>query len=339
LIDRIEQVAIATHDPILLMGPTGAGKSKLARRIYELKKARHIVSGEMIDVNCATLRGDSAMSALFGHKKGAFTGALTDRAGLLRTAHGGMLFLDEIGELGLDEQAMLLRALEDHVFWPMGSDRPVQSNFQLIAGTNCDLLAAVRQGRFREDLLARINLWMFTLPGLRQRLEDIEPNLHFELESYARKTGRRVTFSKEAHKKFLDLALSPAAAWPGNFRDLNAAVLRMATLAPGGRISAEVVAEEVLRLQALWGTREELHRNDPLIELLGQERAAEFDAFDRMQLLQVLEVCRRSRSLSEAGRILFGASRERKATVNDSDRLRKYLQRFGIGWAEIKRLG
>ena len=169
LIDRIEQVAIATRDPLLLMGPTGAGKSKLARRIFELKKLRHTVTGEFVDVNCATLRGDAAMSTLFGHVKGAFTGALRDRPGILRTADKGVLFLDEIAELGVDEQAMLLRALEEKTFLPFGSDREVHSDFQLIAGTNRDLLVAVRQGRFREDLLARMNLWSFTLPGLRSR--------------------------------------------------------------------------------------------------------------------------------------------------------------------------
>src|SRR5271169_3129459 len=181
LIDRIEQVAIATRDPLLLMGPTGAGKSRLARRIFELKKLRHAVTGDFIDVNCATLRGDGAMSTLFGHVKGAFTGALRDRPGVLRTADKGVLFLDEIGELDTDEQAMLLRALEEKTFLPFGSDREAHSDFQLIAGTNRDLLSAVREGRFREDLLCRINLWTFTLPGLRLRPEDIEPNLKFEL--------------------------------------------------------------------------------------------------------------------------------------------------------------
>ena len=243
LIDRIEQVAIATRDPLLLMGPTGAGKSRLARRIYELKKVRHAVKGAFVDVNCATLRGDGAMSTLFGHTKGAFTGALKDRAGLLRTADGGLLFLDEIGELGLDEQAMLLRAVEEKTFLPLGSDRESSSDFQLIAGTNRDLLAAVREGRFREDLLARINLWTFRLPGLHARPEDLEPNLQFELDQYAHKSGRRITFSKEARQRFLDFALSPASAWKGNFRDLNAAVARMSTLSLGGRISLDVVHE------------------------------------------------------------------------------------------------
>src|SRR6266849_6057975 len=220
LIDRIEQVAIATRDPLLLMGPTGAGKSRLARRIYELKKMRHTITGDFIDVNCATLRGDGAMSTLFGHVKGAFTGALKDRPGVLRTADKGVLFLDEIGELGIDEQAMLLRALEEKTFLPLGSDRESHSDFQLIAGTNRDLFAAVREGRFREDLLARINLWTFSLPGLRARPEDIEPNLQFELDQYAQKTGNRITFSKEARQRFLEFALSPGAAWKGNFRDL-----------------------------------------------------------------------------------------------------------------------
>jgi transcriptional regulatory protein RtcR len=332
LIDRIEQVAIATRDPLLLMGPTGAGKSRLARRIFELKKVRHTVKGEFVDVNCATLRGDGAMSALFGHTKGAFTGALKDRPGLLRTADGGVLFLDEIGELGSDEQAMLLRALEEKTFLPLGSDRESQSDFQLIAGTNRDLQAAVREGRFREDLLARINLWTFSLPGLQARPEDIEPNLQFELDQYARKSGHHVTFSKEARQRFLEFALSPDAAWKGNFRDLNAAVARMATLSLGGRISVEIVEEEIGRLECSWAVHE---KSDVLREWLGEERLAEIDGFDRVQLAHVIEVCRKCRSLSEAGRVLFRASRGRKASTNDADRLRKYLQRFGVEWREL----
>ncbi|HTN89068.1 MAG TPA: sigma 54-interacting transcriptional regulator, partial [Sorangium sp.] len=170
-------MAIASRAPILLMGPTGAGKSQLARKIYDLKKGRRQVSGDFVDLNCATIRGDGAMSALFGHTKGSFTGALKDRPGLLRKAHEGVLFLDEIGELGADEQAMLLRAIEEKAFLPVGSDREVRSEFQLLAGTNRDLSLEVAAGRFREDLLARINLWTFRLPGLRERVEDIEPNL------------------------------------------------------------------------------------------------------------------------------------------------------------------
>jgi sigma54-dependent transcription regulator len=139
-------------------------KSQLARRIFELKRLKHQVSGAFVEVNCATLKGDSAMSALFGHKRGAFTGAAADRSGLLRTADKGVLFLDEIGELGLDEQAMILRAIEEKRFLPVGADKEASSEFQLLAGTNRDLGTAVSSGEFREDLFARLNLWTFELP-------------------------------------------------------------------------------------------------------------------------------------------------------------------------------
>ena len=232
LIDQIEQVAGASTDPILLTGPTGAGKSRLARRIYELKRGRRQLSGPLVEVNCATLRGDQAMSALFGHTRGAFTGAQEPRAGLLATADQGLLFLDEIGELGLDEQAMLLRAVEDRRFLPVGADREVSSDFQLIAGSNRDLRAHVRDGKFREDLLARIDLWHFELPGLAERHEDIEPNLVYELERFAERSGRRVSFNREARRRFLRFATSDEALWRANFRDLTAAVTRLATLTP-----------------------------------------------------------------------------------------------------------
>ena len=335
LIERIEHVAARTTDPLLITGPTGAGKSRLAGRIYELRRHRRLVKGDLVEVNCATLRGDSAMSALFGHKKGAFTGAMADRPGLLRSADGGMLFLDEIGELGLDEQAMLLRAIEEKRFLPMGSDVEVRSDFQLIAGTNRDLSVRVREGGFREDLLARINLWTFELPGLRERAEDIEPNLDYELERYARERGQLVRLSKEARAQFLAFATGPDAHWPGNFRDLGAALTRMATLAPGGRISREIVAEEIQRLRGAWCAGDEGQDLD-IQTMLGPDRLAEIDLFDRAQLATVIRVCRQSVSLSDAGRKLFEASRARRSTVNDSDRVRKYLAKFELSWEEIR---
>ncbi|WP_141618741.1 RNA repair transcriptional activator RtcR [Myxococcus sp. AB036A] len=342
LIERIEQVAVQSRAPLLITGPTGAGKSQLARRIYALKKARRGVAGPFVDLNCATLRGDGAMSALFGHVKGAFTGALSDRPGLLRQANGGVLFLDEIGELGADEQAMLLRALEDKRFLPVGADREVESDFQLIAGTNRDLQVEVERGRFREDLLARINLWTFRLPALRERPEDIPPNLLFELDQSSEAVGTRVTMNKEAQKRFLDFATSTEARWAGNFRDLNAAVLRMATLAAGGRITRDVVDEELERLREQWrpsGEKAAVVAGDLVAEVLGENLASELDRFDRVQLADVLSVCRASRSLSDAGRVLFAQSRAQKKSVNDADRLKKYLARFGLTWADVSGRG
>jgi transcriptional regulatory protein RtcR len=335
LIERIEQVAVHSREPLLLMGPTGAGKSRLANRIFELKRARRQVAGEFVEVNCATIRGEGAMSALFGHVKGSFTGALRDRPGLLRAANRGVLFLDEIGELGLDEQAMLLRALEEKVFLPLGADHEVKSDFTLIAGTNRNLAEMVRERRFRDDLLARINLWTFVLPGLKDRTEDIEPNLDFELEQFARKSGANVRFNREARDRFLNFATSHEALWLGNFRDLNGAVVRMATLARGGRITIDKADEEIARLRSEWQPQTTSATGDLLTRFLGEEKFATLDAFDRVQLEYVVGVIRRSRSLSEAGRVLFSASRQQKRSANDADRLRKYLARFGVDWKTL----
>jgi transcriptional regulatory protein RtcR len=337
LIEEIEQVAMHSTEPMLLTGPTGAGKSLLARRIHELKKSRGQVSGSFVEVNCATLRGDQALSTLFGHKKGAFTGALQDRNGLLREADKGMLFLDEVGEMGPDEQAMLLRAIEEKLFFPMGSDKEVSSDFQLICGTNRDLQRDAQDGKFRQDLLERINLWTFCFPGLRDRPEDIAPNVEYELEHFAQKGGKLVRFSKEAREDFLAFARSDEAKWAANFRDLNNAITRMATLAPGGRITRQTVADELARLRRKWTRTEISPTDDVLNEVLSAAKVAKLDLFDRVQLAEVLRVCRRSRNMAEAGRTLFAVSRQERKLANDSDRLRKYLARFGVKWIDLNK--
>ncbi len=340
LIAQLERVAVRSREPMLLVGPTGAGKSFLAKRIYELKRGRHALDGTFVEVNCATLRGDAAMSTLFGHVKGAFTGAQAARAGLLRAADRGLLFLDEIGELGLDEQAMLLKAIEEKRFLPVGADTEVASDFQLIAGTHRDLRRMVEAGSFREDLFARINLWTYALPGLAERREDIEPNLDFELERFGRDHGEQVRFNREAKRRYLAFAASPEAAWRGNFRELSASITRMATLADAGRITEDGVADETQRLRRTWqpiapGAAGEEGGAARVDAVLG-ERAAELDLFDRAQLEQVLGVCRRAASLSEAGRTLFAVSRRQKRQPNDADRLRKYLARFGLDWERVR---
>ncbi len=335
LIEQIELVAVNSKAPILITGPTGAGKSMLAGRIYDLRRSRTGLSGRFVEVNCATLRGDQAMSALFGHKRGSFTGAQSDRPGLLREADKGLIFLDEIGELGLDEQAMLLRALEDKTFLPLGSDKAVQSDFQLIAGTNRDLRSHVAAGKFRDDLLARINLWTFTLPSLAERREDIAANLDFELDRYAKNHRKQVRMNKEAREAFLEFARSPAAKWLANFRDLNAAVTRMATLAPKGRITIPCVEAEMSRLLESW--REVTNKKPGAHNaVLSDAQWGEIDPFDRAQLKFVITTCQDSKTLSEAGRKLFSVSRIKRSKLNDADRLKKYLARFGLNWDQLQ---
>ena len=335
LIEQIELVAVSSKAPILITGPTGAGKSMLAGRIYELRRSRAGLSGRFVEVNCATLRGDQAMSALFGHKRGSFTGAQSDRPGLLKEADKGLIFLDEIGELGLDEQAMLLRALEDKTFLPLGSDKAVQSDFQLIAGTNRDLRSQVAAGKFRDDLLARINLWTFTLPGLAERREDIAANLDFELERYAKSHRKQVRMNKEAREAFLKFARNPDSKWSANFRDLNAAVTRMATLAPKGRITLSEVEAEIERLLGGWRDVAD-HGRTLECYVLGEKQRAEIDPFDLAQLDFVLKVCRESKTLSDAGRKLYAVSRSKRRVMNDADRLKKYVLRFGLKWDDLK---
>lgn len=339
IIETIEKVALHSDEPVLLTGPTGAGKSQLAKRIYELKKLNQQLRGNFVDVNCATLRGDQAMSTLFGHKKGAFTGSLADRPGLLKAADGGILFLDEIGELGSDEQAMLLRALEEKTFFPLGADTEEKSSFQLICGTNRDLEQEVAAGQFRADLLARINLWNFELPGLADRREDIEPNLEYELNRFTRKNGKHITFNKEAKQRFLEYALSPETRWRGNFRDLNAMIIRMATFASGGRITDDIVAAEIRRIRQKEerGTEHGIGSGIDLTVLLGTDMETKYDLFDLMQLREVIRICRTSKNMADAGKKLFAVTRQSKKSNNDSDRLSKYLARFGLDFQKIRK--
>jgi transcriptional regulatory protein RtcR len=173
---------------------------------------------------------------------------------------------------------------------------------------------------------------------LRERREDIAPNLDYELEQHTRRTGVRVTFNREARERFLSFTTSPDATWERNFRDLSGAVTRMCTVAAGGRITVEVVNEEIERLhRASSKMAAPYAREDLLEETLGSEVVERLDLFDQMQLANVIEIVSTSRSLSDAGRALFANSREKKTSSNDADRLRKYLSRFGITWDLIRK--
>ena len=346
LIETIERVSVRSSDPILLTGPTGAGKSQLANQIFKLKKQNGQVGGRFVDVNCATLGGELAKAALFGYKKGAFTGAEANHDGYLKEADGGILFLDEIGELPLEAQAMLLKAIEEKTFRPLGATDDEHSDFQIICGTNRNLSIDVADRKFRADLLARINLWSFELPGLAERREDIEPNLAYELDNFTRKSGKHVTFNKEARERFLAFALDPDNHWPGNFRDLNAMIVRMATLSDGGRITEYLVEDEIARSRK--AQRTDIRRDpkatvvpfadfDELSRVLGPDFSSRFDSVDIAMLAHAIAVWRCCDTAADAAKRLFSISRKAKANANDSDRLTKFLARFGLKFKEIVR--
>jgi len=176
---------------------------------------------------------------------------------------------------------------------------------------------------------------VYQLPGLKDRKEDLEPNLDYELALYAHQYGTHVTFSSEARREYLTFALSANAKWTGNFRDLNASVTRMATLCDGGRITSDVVKNEICTLQYHWGDALDQCAGGLLDRLLPAHRLRELDYIEKVQLEGVVQVCRQCPTAAEAGRRLYDVSRLQKASSNDSHRLAVYLRKYGLSFAEI----
>jgi two-component system response regulator FlrC len=230
LLTLAERIA-ASDIPVLLEGPTGTGKEVLARFVHRLS-AR--AQGPFVAVNCAAMPEAMLEALLFGHRKGAFTGAAEAGEGLFRAADGGTLLLDEIGELPLALQSKMLRALQEGEVLPLGATRPVKVDVRVVAATNRQLTAEVEAGRFREDLLYRLNVFPLRLPALRDRPGDIAPLAFGMLLRHAAAPGRPGWFTPEA------LALLEAHAWPGNVRELENVIRRAILLADGaGVIGAE----------------------------------------------------------------------------------------------------
>ncbi|MBP1600495.1 MAG: transcriptional regulator containing sigma 54 interaction domain [Acidobacteria bacterium] len=221
---RVKQVA-ATDATVLILGETGTGKGLVAHTIHELSARRH---RPMITVNCAALPGNLIESELFGREKGAFTGADARQVGRFEVADGGTIFLDEIGELPLELQSKLLRVLEEGEFERLGSPRTIKVDTRVIASTNRDLAAEVKDRRFREDLYYRLNVFPVSIPPLRTRTEDIPPLVRHFVGNHARKLGR----SYESIPKSMMAALQEHA-WPGNVRELDHVIERAVIISPG----------------------------------------------------------------------------------------------------------
>ena len=335
LIKEIELFAANSELPILLLGKTGTGKTFLARRIYSVKKNVGLIEegdGKLVEVDCTAIPEALLEGELFGYKKGAFTGAIRDFKGLIKEADRGLLFIDEIGNLSLEAQAKLLKVIEDKEFRPIGGDfKDIQrSDFQLICATNRNLAEDVSAGKFREDLLARLNVWLFELPELRDRMEDIGPYIKDRWlidKEENDKNHIRYSFNRDAWDCYIDFAKSPCALWKANYRDLNKSLERICTKAKikgSVNIDREIVNEEIESLKKEWGVG---HAPSP------DPRIPEgLDPFVRVQREYVLKVCDESESLAAASRKLFSKSISEKKSSNDSDRLRKYLDASGLVW-------
>lgn len=223
----IERVA-ATDAPVLLRGETGSGKELAARAIHHLSDRRE---APFRAVNCATLTGDLLASELFGHVRGAFTGAVRARKGLFELADGGTVFLDEIGELPLDIQPRLLRVLQERTFTPVGGSEPRTVDVRVLSATHRSLRRGVESGRFRADLMYRVRVATLFLPPLRDRPCDIEPLLTHFMETLETGGRRLVGVEPDALARML------AYAWPGNVRELRNVVQAAMALAPGPNLS------------------------------------------------------------------------------------------------------
>ncbi len=227
-----EQVAMAapTNGRVLVYGENGTGKELVARTVHGLSRRR---GGPFVEVNCAAIPEELIESELFGHVRGAFTGAVADRRGKFEAADGGTIFLDEIGDMSLKTQAKVLRVLQEQTMEAVGGTARIKVDARVVAATNKDLPAEIRAGRFREDLYFRLNVIPIFVPPLRERQEDI-PRLadHFMAE-LAREYGRRIKrFDADA------LAVLRRYAWPGNVRELRNVIERLMIMVPGDTIAA-----------------------------------------------------------------------------------------------------
>lgn len=223
-----------TEVTVLIQGESGTGKEVLARRIHSQSKR---ADRTLVSINCGAIQESLLLSELFGHEKGAFTGAIAQKVGLVELADGGTLFLDEIGEMGLEAQAKLLRFLQDGELYRVGGKTPIQVSVRILAATNRDLAAAIKEGRFREDLFYRINTVTLRISPLRQRPADIPQLVEVFLRSG---TATRVkSFSPEA------MEMLKRYSWPGNVRELQNAIERFKILAESEIVSAEEVPKHL----------------------------------------------------------------------------------------------
>ena len=221
VLSRAIKVA-ATDSTVLITGETGTGKELVARAIH---RRSHRISRPFVGVNCAAIPRDLIASELFGHEKGAFTGATHKRLGRFELANGGTIFLDEVGELPPETQIALLRVLQEQEFERVGGSDPIRADVRVIAATNCDLQAAISTGSFRTDLFYRLHVFPIEMPSLQERREDIPLLAEYFIERYARKSGKHF---KNVEKRTLQALQS--YPWPGNIRELQNVIERSVIL-------------------------------------------------------------------------------------------------------------
>jgi formate hydrogenlyase transcriptional activator len=273
VLEQVELVS-ATSSTVLVSGETGTGKELVARAIHQRSGRRKQL---FVAVNCAALPATLVESELFGHEKGAFTGAIARRVGRFEQADGGTLFLDEVGEMPLETQAKLLRVLQSGEFERVGGGRPLRTNVRIIAASNRDLEQAVRDGRFRSDLYHRLSIFPIHLPPLRERREDIPLLAAFLITRKARQLGRNIERISNA---ILDRLT--AYDWPGNVRELENVIERAIILSPGTSVKLGAIQ---LGSTTLAKSRERRDRSDATTD------AGESDTLEARERAHILRIC------------------------------------------------
>jgi DNA-binding NtrC family response regulator len=239
VMERVKKMIVkvaGSSSTVLIRGESGTGKERIARAIH---KASPRANERFQAVNCAAINENLLESELFGHEKGSFTGAHAEKKGLFEIADKGTLFLDEIGEINISMQAKLLRALQEKEIMRVGGTKPIKVDVRVLAATNRDLEAMVKDGRFREDLYYRLNVIPINIPPLRQRRDDTQLLMDYFLRKHSANAGRPMKFSPEAKRMILEYA------WPGNVRQLESAIERALLLAEGDEITIEDLPVEI----------------------------------------------------------------------------------------------
>jgi DNA-binding NtrC family response regulator len=324
--------AAASQIPILIEGESGVGKELIARAIQGAGDRK---SKPFVTVNCGAIPDNLVESILFGHEKGAFTGAVDRHTGKFREAHGGTLFLDEVGELPADIQVKLLRALQDGEIDPVGARRPLRVDFRLISATNQSLIELVKSGRFREDLYYRLNVFPIRVPPLRDRREDIPVLVRHFTARIAAEEGKPFIRGVTAEA----LQLLTRYDWPGNIRQLENAVFRAVVLADAPMLRPEEFPQVAAHLE---GSIEEPEASPPLPEVAAEEVELDFgvdvqpeEAPDR---LDVLGADGEIRPLAEVEAEVI-----RMALLRYAGRMTLVARRLGIGrstlYRKLKELG
>ncbi len=312
LLRKVEQAA-PTDTTVLISGETGTGKELIARAIHS-RSARK--DRPLVKVDCSAISAGLVESELFGHVKGAFTGAIERRTGRFEVADGGTIFLDEVGELPLETQAKLLRVLQEQQFEPVGSNRTVRVDVRVIAATNRDLEEAVRAGRFRSDLFFRLNVFPLQVPPLRERRSDIRPLVMYFLSRFAKRFGKGVdAVSRETMDRLLNYA------WPGNVRELQNIIERAVILSQGPvlELGQDLLPAPASTIAAMEGVTISRERPGPAV--LKPSGLPTLEEIERSHILAALQ---------ETGGVIEGPKGAAKILNLHPNTLRSRMEKLGI---------